>query len=463
MWFRRDLRLADNPALVDACNPGPDSGPDTDGTGDRTGDGGVLPLFVLDPALWGPAGISRRWYLSRSLTALDASLAQQGGGLSVREGDPVHEVVAAAQEVGAGRVHIAADYGPYGRQRDLDVEQALGEAGIELVRTGSPYAVAPDRVKNGSGRPYQVFTPFSRGWLEHGWRSPVDAPTDVTWLALRDTVDIPDPELPAGLELPQAGEEAARAAWRDYVDKHLGDYAAHRDRPDLDVTSHMSMRLKWGEIHPRTLLADLRDRTGKAVVTYRKELAWREFYADVLFQSPRSAREYLREEFTHMEYDDPGERFTAWCEGRTGYPIVDAGMRQLRSIGWVHNRVRMIVASFLVKDLHVEWQHGARHFMQWLVDGDLASNQHGWQWTAGCGTDAAPYFRIFNPITQGEKFDPQGHYIRRWVPELAEVEQKFVHQPWTRPEGLPEGYPAPIVDHKAERAEALRRYEQVKG
>lgn len=454
MWFRRDLRLADNPALLDACSMGPDANPDTDG--------GVLPLFVLDPALWGPAGISRRWYLSQSLTALDASLGQQGGGLSVREGDPVREVLAAAQEVGAGRVHIAADYGPYGRQRDLDVEQALGEAGIELVRTGSPYAVAPDRVKNGSGRPYQVFTPFSRGWLEHGWRAPVDAPRDVTWLALRDTVDIPDPELPAGLDLPQAGEEAARAAWRDYVDEHLGDYAAHRDRPDLDVTSHMSMRLKWGEIHPRTLLADLRHRTGKAVVTYRKELAWREFYADVLFQTPRSAREYLREEFTQMEYDDPGERFTAWCEGRTGYPIVDAGMRQLRSIGWVHNRVRMIVASFLVKDLHVEWQHGARHFMQWLVDGDLASNQHGWQWTAGCGTDAAPYFRIFNPITQGEKFDPQGHYIRRWVPELAEVEQKFVHQPWTRPEGLPAGYPAPIVDHKAERAEALRRYERIR-
>ncbi len=452
MWFRRDLRLADNPALLDACDPG-----------EGAGEGGVLPLFVLDPVLWGPAGVSRRWYLSRSLTALDGSLREQGGGLTVRRGDPVREVLTAARQVGATRVHIAADYGPYGHRRDLDVERALAQAGVDLVRTGSPYAVAPDRVRNGSGRPYQVFTPFSRGWLEHGWRDPVDPPKDVRWLSPGDSVDIPDPSLPAGLELPEAGEEAARRAWRDYVEERLEEYDAHRDRPDLDVTSHMSMRLKWGEIHPRTMLADLRDRPGNAAATYRKELAWREFYADVLFQRPRSARDYLREEFAQMDYDEPGDRFTAWCEGRTGFPIVDAGMRQLRSVGWMHNRVRMIVASFLVKDLHIEWQHGARHFMHWLVDGDLASNQHGWQWTAGCGTDAAPYFRVFNPVTQGEKFDPQGRYIRRWVTELADVEQKFLHQPWTRPEGPPAGYPQPIVDHRAERAEALRRYEQVKG
>jgi deoxyribodipyrimidine photo-lyase len=448
MWFRRDLRLADNPALLDACDTSPD--------------GGVLPLFVLDPALWGPAGISRRCYLSRSLGSLDADLRKQGGGLSLREGSPVREVVAAAREIGATRVHIAADYGPYGRRRDLDVEAALRGSGIDLVRTGSPYAVAPGRVRNGSGRPYQVFTPYSRGWLEHGWRDPVEAPKDVSWLSLDSLVDLPAPELPPGLELPEAGEGAARQAWRAYVEERLGDYDAHRDRPDLDVTSHMSVRLKWGEIHPRTLLADLRDRPGEASSTYRKELAWREFYADVLFERPGSAREYLREEFARMEYDEPADRFTAWREGRTGFPIVDAGMRQLRSIGWMHNRVRMIVASFLVKDLHIEWQHGARHFMHWLVDGDLASNQHGWQWTAGCGTDPAPYFRIFNPLTQGEKFDPDGRYVRRWVPELADVETRFVHQPWTRPGGVPAGYPEPIVDHRAERAVALARYERIR-
>ena len=445
MWFRRDLRLADNPALLDAC--------DSDG---------VLPLFVLDPALWGPAGVTRRAYLGASLRALDASLRQRHTSLSVVRGKPVRQVVLAAREVGASRVHVAADYAPYGHARDLEVEQALADAGIELVRTGSPYAVAPDRVRNQSGNPYKVYTPFSKGWAEHGWRDPVDAPTGATWLALDETTDIPDPELPAGLELPAAGEAVARRQWAAYVEEHLADYDDERDRPDLDTTSRMSRHLKWGEIHPRTLLADLRGRTGQGATAYRRELAFREFYADVLFQRPDSAREYLRPEFKAMPYDEPGEPFDAWREGRTGFPIVDAGMRQLRATGWMHNRVRMIVASFLVKDLHVEWQHGARHFMQWLVDGDVASNMHGWQWVAGCGTDAAPYFRVFNPTTQGAKFDPDGSYVRRWVPELADVPTKHVHEPSASPDGVPDGYPEPIVDHAAERLEALARYERIR-
>jgi deoxyribodipyrimidine photo-lyase len=445
MWFRRDLRLADNPALLDACESD-----------------GVLPLFVLDPALWGPAGVSRRWYLSASLRALDASLRQRRSGLSVVRGNPVRQVLLAAKTVGAARVHVAADYGPYGHRRDREVEQALGDAGVELVRTGSPYAVAPDRVRNGSGDAYKVYTPFSKGWMEHGWRDPVDAPTGATWLALDDTVDLPSPTLPDGLELPEAGEAAARRRWQAYVDGPLADYDSDRDRPDLDATSHMSVHLKWGEIHPRTMLADLKGRTSKGAATYRKELAWREFYADVLFQRPETAREYLRPEFAKMEYDEPADHLDAWKQGRTGFPIVDAGMRQLRATGWMHNRVRMIVASFLVKDLHVEWQHGARHFMQWLVDGDLASNQHGWQWTAGCGTDAAPYFRVFNPTTQGAKFDPEGSYVKRWVPELRDLDPRFVHEPSTAPDGVPEGYPEPIVDHKEERTEALARYDRVR-
>ena len=224
----------------------------------------------------------------------------------------------------------------------------------------------------------------------------------------------------------------------------------------------MSVHLKWGEIHPRTMLASLKGRTSKGAATYRKELAWREFYADVLFQRPDTAREYLRPEFAKMPYDEPGDQLEAWKQGRTGFPIVDAGMRQLRATGWMHNRVRMIVASFLVKDLHLEWQHGARHFLQWLVDGDLASNQHGWQWTAGCGTDAAPYFRVFNPTTQGAKFDPDGTYVRRWVPELVDVPTKHVHDPSSSPDGVPDGYPEPIVDHKEERVEALARYDRIK-
>ena len=246
------------------------------------------------------------------------------------------------------------------------------------------------------------------------------------------------------------------------ADNPLRDYADGRDRPDLDVTSRMSVHLKWGEIHPRTMLADLAGDRRKAIGAFRKELAWREFYADVLFHRPETAREYLRPEFARMAYDDPGDRLDAWREGRTGYPIVDAGMRQLRATGWMHNRVRMIVASFLVKDLHIEWQHGARHFMRWLVDGDLASNQHGWQWVAGCGTDAAPYFRVFNPTTQGRKFDPDGDYVRRWVPELRRLENGHVHEPWTAPAGLDDGYPAPIVDHAEERREALDRLEKIR-
>ncbi|MGN6130350.1 MAG: cryptochrome/photolyase family protein, partial [Nocardioidaceae bacterium] len=267
--------------------------------------------------------------------------------------------------------------------------------------------------------------------------------------------------LPADLTLPEAGERAALARWRDFLDEAVEEYDDGRDRMGVDGTSRMSVHLKWGEIHPRTMLADLAHRRSQGAATYRKELAWREFYADVLWHRPETAREYLRREFAAMAYDAPGEQLAAWEEGRTGYPIVDAGMRQLRATGWMHNRVRMVVASFLVKDLHLEWQHGARHFMRWLVDGDLASNQHGWQWTAGCGTDAAPYFRVFNPVAQGTRFDPAGDYVRRWLPELADVPAKHVHEPWKSPDGPPQGYPDPIVDHKLERQEALERYEHL--
>uniref|UniRef100_UPI0035642845 cryptochrome/photolyase family protein n=1 Tax=Nocardioides sp. TaxID=35761 RepID=UPI0035642845 len=349
MWFRRDLRLSDNPALLEAC-----------------ADGAVLPLFVYDPALWDPAGPSRRAYLSASLRALDDQLRLRHGRLSVVQGDPVREVVIAAEAVGAKRVHIAADYGPYGRRRDHAVDRALAQVGIDLVRTGSPYAVAPGRVHTQSGDPYKVFTPFSRAWFEHGWRAPVDAPSEDAWLELgRDhpaATEIRDPELPPGLTLPAAGEAAAVRRWREFLD-HVEDYEDLRNDPGRDATSRLSVHLKYGEIHPRTLLADLSPLGGPGVATFRKELAWREFYADVLNARPETARDYLRPEFAHMTYDRPEAQYDAWREGRTGFPIVDAGMRQLRRTGWMHNRVRMIVASFLVKDLHLEWQHGARHFM----------------------------------------------------------------------------------------------------
>ena len=267
-------------------------------------------------------------------------------------------------------------------------------------------------------------------------------------------------------ELPEPGESAALRRWGDFLDEGVQGYRTDRDLPAKKGTSGMSPYLKYGCIHPRTMLADLaRRKSSESASAYRTEIAWREFCADVLYQRPDSARENYDKSFDALpvEYGKKAdEDFAAWQEGRTGFPIVDAGMRQLRAEAWMHNRVRMIVASFLVKDLHLPWWWGARHFMQLLVDGDLASNQHGWQWTAGSGTDAAPYFRIFNPTTQGERFDPEGDYVRRWVPELADVAGKAVHQPWKLRDGIPDGYPEPIVDHKAERQEALDRYEKVK-
>ena len=446
MWFRRDLRLADNPALLSAVSRATDAGAGVE----------VVPLFVLDPALSNPAGPARRAYLAASL----ADLGSRVGGLQVRRGDPVREVVAVARAASATTVHIAEDFGPGGRRRDLDVESALARHGIELVRTGSPYAVSPGRVLNRIGDPYQVFTPYARAWRDHGWPLPAMPPRAVSWVGPLDSHPLDDIPLPHGLRLPAAGEAAARGRWKDFLERRLDDYAGTRDRADLDGTSRMSVHLKWGEVHPRTMLADLARHPsagGQSATLYVTQLAWREFYADVLWRSPDSARESLRPEFADMEYDEPGSRFTAWRDGLTGYPVVDAGMRQLRSEGWMHNRIRMVVASFLVKDLHIEWRHGARHFMRWLVDGDLASNQHGWQWTAGCGTDAAPYFRVFNPTLQGKRFDPNGDYVRRYVPELRQVDERSIHEPWTLQGGAPRGYPAPIVDHDHERRESLRR------
>ncbi|WP_446665088.1 cryptochrome/photolyase family protein [Flexivirga sp. B27] len=261
-------------------------------------------------------------------------------------------------------------------------------------------------------------------------------------------------------KLPAAGEPAALQRWRDFVDETLDDYDSARDRPDLAGTSGLSPYLKVGAIHPRTLLADLAAHIGPGRDTFVSELAWREFYADVLWRQPRSAWHDLTDALGHMPYDEPGPEVEAWQQGRTGFPFVDAGMRQLLATGWMHNRVRMVTASFLTKDLHVWWPVGARHFLDRLIDGDIASNNHGWQWVAGTGTDAAPYFRIFNPVTQGKKFDPGGDYVRRWIPELRHLPGKAAHEPWRHADGYREGYPARVVDHAAEREAALVRYRE---
>ncbi len=413
---------------------------------------------MLDDTLATPG--PRSTFLLRCLRALDHDL---DGRLLVVRGDPAVVVPRVAREFDARAVHVSADHAPYGSRRDRAVETALGD--VSMVRTGSPYAVSPGRVLKNDGTPYRVFTPFRRAWLDHGWRSP--AKTDASTAAWLDPdgadlrVEIPDIPHDTDVTLPPAGEDAALRRWREFLDDGLERYDTDRDRPDLDGTSRMSAALKFGCVHPRTLLHDLRGRSDSGATTFRSELCWRDFYADVLHHRPDTAYRNYNQRFDALRYDtgtDAERAFAAWQQGRTGFPIVDAGMRQLLTEGWMHNRLRMIVASFLTKDLHLPWWWGAQHFMTHLVDGDLASNQHGWQWTAGCGTDAAPYFRVFNPTSQGEKFDPAGDYVRRWVPELRGVAGRNVHR---LPDGPPAGYPEPLVDHAHERQVALTRYGEI--
>jgi deoxyribodipyrimidine photo-lyase len=451
MWFRRDLRLSDNPALLAAIAEAT--------TG---GDGQVVPLFVIDPHLWSSSGPSRQAYLVATLERFGASLDRN---LYIRYGDPREIVPEVASLAGATHVHIAAEFTPYARARDAAVERALAQlpSPAELVRTGSPYAVAPGRVLKDDGTPYRVYTPFYKAWLRHGWRAPAVAPGDVEWFMPTECEGRPAvPDL-GGMVLPDAGEAAALQRWETFRDEWLAEYADARNRPDLAGTSRLSTSLKWGEIHPRTLLSDLDDSTGADI--FRKEIAWREFYADVLHHHPRSAREPLDPKWSRFPWNigpDADAAFAAWSQGRTGYPVVDAGMRQLLAEGWMHNRVRMITASFLVKDLHLDWRRGAAWFMRHLSDADVASNQQGWQWVAGSGTDAAPYYRIFNPVVQGQRFDPAGDYVRRYVPELRHIAGAGVHEPWLLLDGTQQGYPDRIVDHAHERDDAMARYEVIK-
>ena len=439
MWFRRDLRLIDNPALLAAIDAGEE----------------IVPVFILDPKLIQITGAKGLAYLAASLRSLDESL---GNKLNVCEGDPVDVLKDLVKKHGATSVHISAEYDAYAVARDARVEAA----GIELTRTGSPYAVAPGRVKKPSDATnYRVYTPFYRGWLAHGWRAAVAAPKSIKAVT-PDASDrkFPTWQSPAGTDIPLAGEKAAHERFKKFKTKALDTYDETRNFAGIDGTSKMSAHLTWGEIHPRTLLAGLGE--NKAHDTFRKEIAWREFYADVLFNYPHTDKDYYAPNFANMRYDEPGDKFVAWCEGKTGYPFVDAGMRQLIKEGWMHNRVRMVVASFLAKDLHIEWQHGALFFEEHLVDFDIASNAHGWQWTAGCGTDASPYYRVFNPIEQGKRFDENGDYIRKYVPELAHLSADEIHEPWDAADGYKHGYPKKLVEHSLERIESLARLEEIK-
>jgi deoxyribodipyrimidine photo-lyase len=439
IWFRRDLRINDHPALLAAIES-------TDQ---------VIPLFILDKKQIEEAGDKLLAYMGQSLRALDESL---GNRLHIIEGDQVEILKELIAEYGVEEVHISAEYERYGAERDSRVEAA----GIKLVRTGSPYAVTPGRVlKPSDATPYKVYTPFYRGWRTHGYRAPAVTPKKFNVVQPTDKYrNFPDFPTPAGVQIIEAGEKAALVRFQAFTKNGLDTYDENRNLASIDGTSKMSTYLKFGEIHPRTLLENLGE--SKAHDTFRKEIAWREFYADVLFNNPMTDVDYYAAKFAEMRYDKPGKQFKAWCEGKTGYPFVDAAMRQLISEGWMHNRTRMVVASFLVKDLHLEWQVGERFFAQHLVDYDVASNAHGWQWTAGCGTDASPYYRIFNPIEQGKRFDENGDYIRRYVPELAHLSAAEIHEPWLFLDGYSKGYPERVVDHATERLESLARLQEIK-
>lgn len=440
-WIRRDMRLGDNGALQAAA---------------AVGD--VAPLFIVDP-VFRAAGLARQTYMYNTLKSLNESMENT---LVLRHGDPVNEVVSFAKEIGATSVHVAADFAPYGQRRDNAVRQACTAAGIDFIVSDSPYVINPGTVLKDDGTPLKVFTPFYKRWCGFPFSGFGDASAS---FADCSSLNQGFPALPSvDVDFPPVGEEATWARWETWSSSGLLTYKDDRDNPALDGTSRLSAPLRFGVVHPRQLLATLDSSSGAE--HFRREIAWREFYADVLFHQPHTMWENLQTKMNALPLDTDDQargRFDAFCQGKTGYPIVDAGVRQMLATGWMHNRVRMIVASFLVKDLHVPWQWGARFFMQHLVDGDIASNNHGWQWTAGTGTDAAPYFRVFNPMSQSEKFDPMGAYVRQWVPELTDVKGSSVHAPWTLGLLAPADYPAPIVDHAQERLEALSRYKSVSG
>lgn len=450
-WFRRDLRLQDNIALNAAI-----AGAKEDG------DSKVCGLFAIDSDSFAKLSGIRQWSIRASLESLNASM---NGHLVIQQakaGQLAKSLAGAAATSGIKVVHATRAFDPDGIEEQNKVGLALQAAGIFLQLDDSYYAVAPGKVLKSDGSPYRVYTPFFNNWFAAGWSAPVALAAAFDWFRAIPGQAMPEPSKPSPIEV-RAGEAFALRTFERFKKRALHNYDELRNRADLGGTSHLSHALSFGEIHPRTVLAQLGDSAGENV--YRKEIAWREFYADVLWNNPNTVNEYYVPRFKEMRYDSGAiadARLEAWKSGKTGFPMVDAGMRQLLQTGWMHNRVRMIVASFLIKDLHLEWQVGADWFEQNLSDFDPASNSHGWQWTAGCGTDASPYYRIFNPIMQGYKFDPDGNYVRKFVPELSHIEDKSVHEPWLLVDGLINGYPQPIVDHSIERNEALARLAEIK-
>jgi len=469
LWLRRDLRLADNPALAAAMD----------------GAGRLLPVYIHAPeeeAPWQPGGASL-WWLHHSLKALDQSLRARGSGLVIARGDSLEALRRLAQETGAGEVHWNRLYDPAVIARDTAIKQALRADGLRCESHNATLLVEPWELKTKAGDPYKVFTPYwrrLRGELD-GINAPVPAPEQlpplpdgVASLPLDDLDLLPRIPWDSGLRATwQPGETSAVARLDTFLSGPIDTYADARDLPAEPGTSRLSPHLHWGEIGPRQVLAAIRaaGRDGERAEPYVRELGWREFSHQLLYHFPHTPTEPLDPKFADFPWrDGAADLLEAWQRGRTGIPIVDAGMRELWHTGWMHNRVRMVVASLLTKNLRLHWLEGARWFWDTLVDADLANNTQGWQWSAGSGADAAPYFRIFNPVRQGERFDPTGAYVRRWCPELAGLPDKRIHQPWEadaaelRGAGIDGGRDAvtPVIDLKSSREEALAAYDRIK-
>jgi deoxyribodipyrimidine photo-lyase len=467
LWFRQDLRLTDNPALAAALASGRP----------------VVPVFVLDdhaPGRWAPGGASC-WWLHGSLAALAADLAARGSGLVLRRGRAVEAIPRLVEETGAVAVHANRLYEPWARAADAAVAAALKARGVAIEGANAALLFEPWTMRTRSGGSFGVYTPFSRACFAAGPPQPRPAPDRIPAperLPASDALDgwglrPTSPDWAGGLrETWRPGEAGAQARLERFLARHIAGYDADRNRPDLDATSRLSPHLHWGEISPRQVWHAAEAAAaprGRAAETFLKELLWREFSYHLLWHNPEMPEQPLKAAFRHFPWrNDPGS-LRAWQRGRTGYPIVDAGMRQLWRTGWMHNRVRMIAASFLTKHLLIPWQEGEAWFWDTLVDADLAANSASWQWVAGCGADAAPYFRIFNPVLQGRKFDPHGDYVRRWVPELARVPAAHIHAPWEAPPlvledaGVAPGrsYPPPIVDHAGARVRALAALDSI--
>ena len=465
-WIRRDQRLSDNQALAAALE-----------RAER-----VIPAFVLDPVLMSApdAGDKRVAFMLAGLRQLDADLQARGSGLVVRRGDPAAELAALARETGAQAIFAEGDPWPYGWQRDRHISRSLP---LHLVDGLTVHP--PGMVMKADGTPYTVFTPFSRAWRALTPPAPealLAAPESMLGLPGLRSLPIPtEPAMPTGVPFPPGEAEAQRRLYafaEGAEEDSIYLYSDTRDRMDLDGTSMLSPYLRFGMLSARQVsVSALRARetaphqeSRKGAETWLNELIWREFYMAILTNFPHVLEQSFRANLRSIAWENDEDAFAAWCLGRTGYPVVDAAMRQLVETGWMHNRARMIVASFLVKDLLIDWRWGERFFMQHLLDGDPAANNGGWQWTAGTGTDAAPYFRIFNPTLQGKRHDPEGAYARRWLPELARIPGKYIHEPWKMPlevqreAGCTIGkdYPAPMVDHAWARERALVAYRQAR-